>query len=273
MARGRAPRSGREDRDEQTVPERVEILSPKHYDAVIFELDGVVANTVSLHFMAWQKTFDALLRTLDGRRFEPFNRQEFRQFVDGKPRGEAIQSFLDARNITRPLGEPLPAADEALTHDTDSVYGLSKMKRRHFVQAIESGQLKVDDEAVELLHHLVQAGMKTAVVSPSEHTTRILNILDLEPLFDVVVDASTFAEEGLSGKPGSDIFFEALTRLQVTRDRTVIVESDRPAIEAGRGAGFGLIVVKAGDGAEKKRFLRRGADLAIEGLADLEVRQ
>lgn len=270
MVRRRAPR--REEGAETTVPSRAEILSPKHFDGVIFELDGVVTNTVGLHFRAWEKTFNALLRTLDGRRMDPFNREEFRQFVDGKPREEAIQSFLDARGITLPLGEALPAADEAWTHETDSVYGLSKMKHRHFVQFIESGQLTVNEEALELLHGLIQAGIKTAVVSPSQSTRRILSILDLESLFDVVVDATTFAADGIAGKPGSDIFMEALTRLGVTRDRTVIIESDRPAVEAGRGAGFGLIVVIAGDGAEKKRFLSRGADLAVESLAELRVR-
>lgn len=270
MVQPTPPRRDAEGND--TVPPRAEILSPKYYDAVIFELDGVVANTVELHFAAWKETFDTLLRTLFGRDFEPFNRQEFRQIVDGKPRREAIQSFLDARGITRPLGEELPEADEAMTNDTDTVYGLAKMRQRHFQKRIESGQLRADDEAVELIHKVIRAGMNTAAVSASEHAERVLSILDLRALFDVVVDGKTFADEGLAGKPGVDIFFEAATRLEATKDRVVIIENDRPGIEAGRGAGFGLIAVKAGDGAEKKRFLRRGADLAIERLSDFEVR-
>lgn len=257
---------------DRTVPPRAEILSRKRYDAVILELDGVIANTVELHYAAWQKTFDPLLRTIDGRRFEAFNRQEFRQFVDGKPRKEAIQAFLDARGITRPLGERLPAADAALTPDTDSVYGLAKMKRKNFVQRIESGQLGADDDAVDFLHELVRAGFKIAAVSPSEYAHRVLSILDLEPLFDVVIDATTFSEEHLSGKPSSDIFMEATTRLGVTRDRAVVIESDRPSVEAGRAAGFGLIAVIADDGAEKKRFLRRGADLAIDSVHEFKIK-
>lgn len=269
-------RRGESDRfrtEERTVPPREEILSRNRYDAVILEVDGVVTNTVDLHFEAWQHAFDALLRTIGGRRFQPFNREEFRQFVDGKPRREAIESFLDARGITRPLGEPLPEADEALTHDTDSVYGLSKMKRDQFVQSIESGRLRADDDAVDFVHQLVRAGFKVAAVSPSEHTRRVLSILDLAPLFDEVVDATTFEEQHLSGKPASDVFMEATTELAIPRDRVVVVESDRPSIEAGRAAGFGLIVVVAKDGAEKKKFLRRGADLAVERLDALHVKE
>ncbi len=258
---------------DRTVPPRAEIISRRRYDGVIFELDGVVANTVELHFAAWKETFDALLRTIDGRQFEPFNREEFRQFVDGKPRDEAIVSFLDARGINRPLGEELPAADEAMTHETDTVYGLAKMKRRLFVQRIESGQLRVGGDARGFLHQLVRAGIKTAVVSPSEYARRVLSILDLEALFDEIVDATTFSEEHLSGKPTSDIFMEATTRLKIPRDRAVVIESDRPSIEVGRAAGFGLIVVLATGGAEKKKFLGRGADLAVESLGELKVKE
>ncbi len=259
--------------EERTVPPRAEIISRRLYDAVIFELDGVVANTVELHYASWKETFDALLRAVDGRRFLPFNREEFRLYVDGKPRQEAIESYLEARGITRPLGERLPAADAALVHDTDSIYGLAKMKRKNFVQRMESGQLHAEDGAVELLHKLVRAGFKTAAVSPSEHARRVLSILKLEPLFDVIVDANTFSEEDLRGKPTDDIFREASSRLKVPRDRAVVIESDRPSVEAGRGAGFGLIAVLAADGAEKKKFLSRGADLAIESLAEMKVKE
>lgn len=261
------------DDQERTVPSHAEVISTEHYDGVIVELDGVVTNTVELHFESWKETFDALLRAREGRNFIPFDRQEFREHVDGKLRKDAIQTWLASRNITLPMGEPLPEADEALVHDTDSIYGLENFKQAAFDKKIESGQLNVDDESVELLHRLVRAGIKIAVVSPSHRTERILSILDLTGLFDTIVDGTTYEQEGLSGKPTEDIFYEAATRLGITRDRAVIIEDDRPSIEAGRGSGFGLIVVVAdSDGTERKKFLARGADLVVDGLDTLKVR-
>lgn len=259
--------------EERTVPSHAEKITADDYDAVIFELDGVITNTVQVQFESWKETFDTLLRTREGRNFIPFDRQEFREHVDGRPRKEAIQAFLDSRKITLPMGEPLPEADEALAHDTDTIFGLEKIKQAAFDQRLESGQIQVNEEAVELLHRLVQAGIKVGVVSPSHRTERILSILDLTGLFDTIVDGRTYEEEGLHGKPAADIFNEAATRMGVTRDRAVIIEDDRPAIEAGRGAGYGLIVVLGeGDRKENKKFLARGADLVVDGLDSLQVR-
>lgn len=267
----RTDESRRLDREDRTVPERANALSEDSYDAVIFELDGVITNTPELHYQSWKETFDALFRTRYGRGFTPFGRHEFRELVEGKQRREAIQSVLDARGITLPVGEPLPEADEALETDVDSVYRLERHKKELFQQRIESGQLVADDDAVELAHRLVRAGIEIAVVSPSDFARRILDILGLTALFDVVVDAETLAGEGLHGKPTSDIFVEAASELGATRKRCAIVESDRPAVEAGRGAGFGLIAVVAGDSPERKKFLARGADIAVDSPADLTV--
>lgn len=271
----RRDESKRLDDQERTVPSRSNVISADAFDAVVMELDGVLTNTVRLHYESWKETFDTLLRTREGRNFIPFDRQEFREHVDGKIRRDAIETWLSSRRITLPLGQPLPEADEALAHDTDTIYGLEKLKQTAFDKHIESGHLQVDDDAEQLVHRLVQAGIKVGVVSPSHRTERVLSILDLVGLFDTIVDASTYEREGLTGKPSDDIFREAVTRLGVTRDRTAIIEDDRPAIEAGRGAGFGLIIVVADGGegpSERKKFLARGADMVVDGLDTITVK-
>ena len=270
MARGDRRRQLED--EERTTPERAEIISADHYDAVIFELGGVVANTADLQFASWQEVFDNLLRTRYGRGTDPFNREEFRHFVEGRPRSLAIRSFLDARGITLPLGEELPEADEALRHDTDTVYGLAKMKERALRKRIESGQLQMRSGAEDLLHNLVRANIKTAVVSPSKMARRILDILKIRALFDVIVDGQTLEGEGLLDEPDTDFFVEALTRLGVTSDRAAVIEDARPVVEASRNSGFRLIaVVGGGNARQKKVLLRRGADLVIDELNDLRV--
>ena len=40
------------------------IIDPRHYDAVIFDLDGVVTDTASIHAKAWTSMFDAVVTDL-----------------------------------------------------------------------------------------------------------------------------------------------------------------------------------------------------------------
>src|SRR5687767_330387 len=89
-----------------TVP--VVTLSPRDYDAVLFDLDGVLTKTASVHAMAWKKLFDGLLeqRAADfGEAFVPFDiDSDYRRYVDGKPRYDGVAAFLQARGIALPLG-------------------------------------------------------------------------------------------------------------------------------------------------------------------------
>ena len=74
-------------------------LSPRDYDAVLFDLDGVLTRTASVHASAWKKLFDGFLEqhaTQAGEPFVPFDIDaDYLSYVDGKPRYDGVAAFLD----------------------------------------------------------------------------------------------------------------------------------------------------------------------------------
>lgn len=99
---------------------------PEKVRACLFDLDGVLTDTASLHTKAWKAMFDAYLaeraeRT--GEKFVPFDpAADYHTYVDGKKREDGVRSFLSSRAIEIPDGSPDdPGAAE-------TVYGLGNRK-------------------------------------------------------------------------------------------------------------------------------------------------
>src|SRR5690625_5368265 len=84
-------------------------LSRQQFDAVIFDLDGVVTQTASVHAASWKKRFDDVLRQKakeSGEIFIPFDEdRDYLALVDGKPRHDGIRRCIRSRNISIPLGD------------------------------------------------------------------------------------------------------------------------------------------------------------------------
>ena len=80
-------------------------LSPRDYDAVLFDLDGVLTKTASVHAAAWKRLFDGFLeqRAADtGEAFVAFDIDvAYRRYVDGKPRYDGVAAFLESRGMVR----------------------------------------------------------------------------------------------------------------------------------------------------------------------------
>src|SRR5690554_2463090 len=80
------------------------------YDAVIFDLDGVITRTAKTHAAAWKAMFDEYLQrhaAAHGEPFRPFDMDhDYRRYVDGKPRYDGVASFLASRGIHLPHGSP-----------------------------------------------------------------------------------------------------------------------------------------------------------------------
>lgn len=229
--------------------------------AVIFDLDGVLTDTAEAHARAWKRMFDAFLET---RREPPFDPDEdYRRYVDGKPRADGVRSFLQSRGIELPDGAP----DDPPERET--VWGLGNRKNRIFQEYLAAGQVTVYPEVARVVRDLQARSIRTAVVSSSRNCRRVLEAAGITDLFEVRVDGEVSAERGLEGKPAPDIFLAAAAELGVEPQRAVVLEDARSGVEAGRRGGFGCVVgvARAGLGRDLRAH---GADRVVRDLTALD---
>src|SRR5690606_28161558 len=147
-------------------------LSPRDYDAVLFDLDGVLTPTASIHAAAWKRLFDDFLRHRAEETGEPFVEfdidTDYRRYVDGKPRHDGVASFLAARGITLPMGGPDEPPGEG------SIHALGGLKDRYFLEYLQRRGIKPFEGAVELVRTLRAHDIRTAVVSSSRNCAAVL---------------------------------------------------------------------------------------------------
>jgi beta-phosphoglucomutase family hydrolase len=240
-------------------------ISRDRYDAVLFDLDGVITNTAALHALCWKRMFDEYLQTRAAERhelFRPFELvSDYQQYVDGKPRYAGVRDFLASRGIQLPKG----SADDPPQAET--VRALGTRKNELLRQAIAEG-VETFEGSVRLLHQLRQDGFKIAVVTSSRNCTAVLKAAGLDACFDAQVDGKVIQALGLRGKPAPDGFLLAAKLLSVEPSRAVVIDDAISGVQAGVDGGFGLVigVAREGDGGE---LHRHGAHLVVNDLSDL----
>ena len=99
-----------------TGADATQTISGDKYDAWLFDLDGVITDTASVHGAAWKQMFDEYLEVVAERDNVPFKEFEvatdYIDYVDGKPRYEGVDTFLRSRGIELEWGDPADPADE-----------------------------------------------------------------------------------------------------------------------------------------------------------------
>lgn len=243
-------------------------LSARDYDAVLFDLDGVLTQTASVHASAWKMLFDGFLEqraSLSGEPFVAFDiATDYPRYVDGKPRYDGVRSFLESRAIELPLGEP----DDGAT--VQSVRALGKLKDQYFQQQLQQQGVEPYAPAIALVHALRALDIKTAVVSSSNNCAAVLGAVGIEALFDTRVDGTDVSRLELKGKPAPDAFLEAARRLGIDPARAVVVEDAIAGVQAGRAGAFGCVI--GVDRRNQAHALRdAGADVVVTDLAQVEV--
>ena len=238
---------------------------PEGISACVFDLDGVLTDTASVHAAAWKRMFDDFLRRRSestGEPFRPFEANDYAAYVDGKLRQDGVRSFLSARGITIPEGRP----DDAPAAET--VHGLGNRKNELLLELIRRDGVEVYDGSVRFVRSVRDAGLRRAVVSASRNTPEVLSAAGIEDLFETVVDGVVAAERGLRGKPAPDTFIAAADALGVKPASAAVFEDALSGVEAGRAARYGWVV--GVDRANQAAALReRGADIVVTDLAEL----
>ncbi len=243
-------------------------LSPRDYDAVLFDLDGVLTRTARVHAAAWKKLFDGFLEqraAQAGEPFVPFDIDaDYPRYVDGKSRYDGVAAFLASRGIELPLGAPEDGPE------AQSVRALGNLKDRYFLQQMEQHGVEPYEAAIALVHALRAQEIKTAVVSSSNNCAAVLEAVGIAQLFDARVDGTDITRLELRGKPAPDAFLEAARRLGADASRAVVVEDAIVGVAAGRAGRFGCVI--GVDRREHAQALRdAGADVVVADLAQVRV--
>jgi len=234
--------------------------------ACLFDLDGVVTKTALVHAAAWKEMFDDFLRSraaAAGTEFMPFDPVvEYDRYVDGKPRLDGTRSFLQARGIELPEGDPSDPPG-ALT-----VHGLSNRKNALVLEMIGKLGVQVYEGSVRYIRRAREAGLRTAVVSSSANTVQVLDAAGIAGLFDVRIDGVIAGQRSLAGKPAPDTFLAAAQELGVPPARAVVFEDALAGVEAGRAGHFGCVVGVDRTG-QAQELAEHGAEIVVRDLEEL----
>ena len=241
------------------------VITRDRYDAVLFDLDGVITNTATIHAACWKRMFDEYLQARATQKRETFRAfdlaDDYRLYVDGKPRFDGVRDFLRSRGIELPEGSRDDPAE--LT-----VCGLGNRKNELVNEVIESKGVEPYEGSVKLIQQLRRQGFKMAIVTSSQNCTTVLKAAKLEGFFEVHVDGETMHAQHLAGKPAPDSFLAAAKLLGAESARSVVIEDALAGVEAGARGKFGLVIGVARKG-NAKELRQHGAHLVVNDLSEL----
>lgn len=204
------------------------------FKGAIFDLDGVLVDTVPLHFKAWKKMFNEY-----GKDFS-FN--EYKQKVDGIPRMDGAMAIL-----TNLSDEELKKA--------------ASRKQSYYLEFLKQEGVKVYQTSVDLIKELRKNGIKIAVISSSKNCHFILDKAQMLSLVDVEINGNDITK----GKPDPQIFLMALDRLGLKAGECIVFEDAVLGVEAGKKGGIATVGIDR----HKDPQRLKGADLIVQDLSEV----
>lgn len=206
------------------------------FKAAIFDLDGVIVDTVPLHFKAWKRMFNDY-----GKEFD-FN--DYKQKVDGIPRIDGCRAIL-----TDISGEEITKA--------------SDKKQGYYMEYLSEDGVKVYDTTVSLIKELLAAGIHTAVVSSSKNLPLILKRTGLTNMFEVRLSGSDITK----GKPDPQIFLMAAKRLNIAPEESVVFEDATLGVEGAKRANMHCVGIDR----TNRPDLFKKADIVVNDLGEIDL--
>ena len=206
-----------------------------NYNAVIFDLDGVITDTARYHYLGWKKLADEL---------RVYFNEEINERLRGVSRMESLAILLE-RDTT-------PRSEE------DKVQ-LATRKNEYYVQMLREKMSPEDilPGALDCLEELRKRRIATALNSASRNAPFVLEKLNLGSAFDYVVDAAAI----VNGKPHPESFLDAAAGLKVIPERCIGVEDAAAGIESIKTAG--MFAVGVGNPETVKK-----ADLILKDMTE-----
>jgi len=228
------------------------------FDAVLFDLDGVLTPTAEVHMHAWQTMFEELFEAWGIE--PPYTEADYFEYLDGKKRYDGVASLLRSRDVEVPWGSP----DDDPAENT--VCGIGNRKNEVFARVLRAEGIGPYEGSLRLVDRLVAAGVPVAVVSSSKNAEEVLDAAGIRDRFAVVMDGVIAERDGLASKPAPDVFVEAARMLGVDPARSAAVEDALSGVRSAGAGGFGLVVgVDRGGGADALR--EAGAHVVVDDLS------
>jgi beta-phosphoglucomutase family hydrolase len=225
---------------------------PDGITACLFDLDGVLTKTATVHARAWKQMFDDYLRDQgDARPFDEHD--DYDTYVDGKPRDAGVRDFLASRGLH---------PDEA------EVKRLGDVKNDLVLELIRTQGVEAYPGSVRYLKAARDAGLRRAVVSSSHNCADVLKAAGIEELLEERVDGIVADDQHLHGKPHPDTFLEGARRVGVAPANAVVFEDALAGVEAGRAGSFGFVVGVDRVG-QRAALLEHGASVVVDDLEEL----
>ena len=239
---------------------------PDGITALLFDMDGVLTNTATVHDRAWKQTFDEYLRARSKKTGEPFREfdsdADYDEYVDGKPRYDGVRSFLESRDIHLPEGSPDDRPDQ------ETICGIGNRKNDLVQSILEKDGVEVYDGSVRFVKAARDAGLRRAVVSSSANTAQVLKAAGIDDLFEARIDGNTINERHLKGKPAPDTFLAGAKALDTDAAHAVVFEDALAGVQAGRDGHFGYVVGVDRVG-QADALKAHGASVVVTDLAEL----
>lgn len=207
-------------------------------EALIFDMDGVLANTIELHYRAWKHIADDA--------GVPFDRSAMDN-LRGLQRRESLERLLGAR------------------YDDSRYEAYSDLKDHYYEEALEQSPLEElrMPGVLELIAEARRAGLKLGVASASTQAIPTLKRIGLYDTMDAVADGLTV----VNSKPAPDIFLWVAGALRVKPAQVVVFEDAAAGVQAARTAG--MFVVGIGPAALVGAAHRVYPALAAVRLSDI----
>jgi len=206
-------------------------------EAVIWDMDGVIADTAPYHFQAWRDVFQ--------KRGIEFNLGDFRsQF------GQRNDTII--RNAFK--GNISPAAVDVIALE----------KEANYRQRV-APNVKPLPGAIELIRSLKNCGVKMALASssPVENIQLVIGSLGIAEYFA----ATVWGREVAEGKPSPQGFLLAAKKLKVVPQNCVVMEDSVAGVAAAKRAGMKCVAVTNTNPKEKLSE----ADLVVDTLESVTV--
>lgn len=205
------------------------------FKGVIFDLDGVLVDTVPLHFDAWKRMFNEY--------GYDFNQEIYQEKVDGRPRLDGVRGVMS-------------------TLDEDELIEAGKRKQGYYLEMINNGQLQAFVSSMTLIRQLRKQGIRLATASSSVNASCILEKLGVLGDFDTVVTADDVSV----GKPHPEIFLTAAQRLNLAVSDCVVFEDAVSGVQAAKAGNFFCIAVDRHKQPDKFEH----ADIVIQDAGEIE---